>query len=215
MRRIDRFELYQGIANLGLNGPDDGGLVVMKGSHLLHERHFAEQGGWRPEGDKGEKENSYLFSDDEWEWFKKAGCETVKVCANPGDLIRECRLPLTLLSSAAGTRLTPTPPVWDSRTVHWNQSPTGGNWRFATYICYSPRSLMSPADLEKKKAIFDDRKGTTHWPYLNVVMADRDLAVEPEAVPRKPDGSIDHMNRRPFNEPPLSREVLGLVGVRA
>ncbi|KAL1413785.1 hypothetical protein Q8F55_001568 [Vanrija albida] len=192
VRRVDRFELYQGIQNLGTNGPDDGGLVVMKGSHLLHERHFAERGGWRPEGDKGEAENSYLFNDDEWEWFKKAGCEIVKVCANPGDLI-----------------------LWDSRTVHWNQSPTGGNWRFATYICYAPRSFMSEAALAKKKAVFDDRLGTTHWPHLNVVMAERDLEKEPEAVPRKPDGSVDHMNRRPFNEPPLSPEVLRLVGVRA
>lgn len=88
-RRIDRFELYQGIANMSPNGPDDGGLCVLKGSHLLHDAHFKAIGGFRPEADLGPKENSYRYPPQDFEWYKQNGAEVVKVCANEGDLIRE------------------------------------------------------------------------------------------------------------------------------
>ncbi|KAJ0107200.1 hypothetical protein J7T55_007570 [Diaporthe amygdali] len=100
-RKYDHFELYQGIANLAPNGPEDGGLCVLKGSHLLHENHFAAIGGYRPEQDVGEKENGYNFRPDDADWYKARGCEEVKVCAGEGDLI-----------------------LWDSRLIHWNASPS-------------------------------------------------------------------------------------------
>lgn len=49
-RRIDQLELYQGIANLAPNGPADGGLCVLRGSHKLHGECFDAIGGFRPEG---------------------------------------------------------------------------------------------------------------------------------------------------------------------
>lgn len=88
-RRYDRFELYQGIANLAPKGPEDGGLVVLKGSHRHHEEHFAQLGGFRPEQDSGEKENGYLYIPEDADWYRAKGCEEVKVCAGEGDLICE------------------------------------------------------------------------------------------------------------------------------
>lgn len=84
---MNQFELYQGIANLAPNGPDDGGLCVLKGSHLMHEKHFADIGGFKAEGDAGEKENGYTLAEGEDEWYKQHGCEAVKICAGKGDLI--------------------------------------------------------------------------------------------------------------------------------
>jgi hypothetical protein len=46
------------------------------------------------------------FEQAELDWFKKRGCEILKVCADPGDLI-----------------------LWDSRCVHYNQVPRSQNLR--------------------------------------------------------------------------------------
>lgn len=84
------FELYQGIANLAPNGPEDGGLCVLKGSHKLHEEHFASIGGFRPECDAGPEQNSYKYHNlDDFAWYKER-CEAVKVCAPEGGLICKC-----------------------------------------------------------------------------------------------------------------------------
>lgn len=210
-RNHDRFELYQGIANLAPNGPNDGGLCVLKGSHLLHEEHFAATGGFRPEQDSGERENGYNFTAADAEWYRSRGCVVEKVCAGEGDLI-----------------------LWDSRLVHWNASPVGSRVRFASYVCYCPRGLMGGDGLARKLEVFRERKSTTHFPVSfttlselvasicitdlwvdqqqNVVPVDRN---DRNAVPRRPDGSPDPANRtRPFLEPEETPAVLRLVGVR-
>ncbi|BEI92616.1 uncharacterized protein CcaverHIS019_0502440 [Cutaneotrichosporon cavernicola] len=188
-RRIDRFELYQGIANMSPNGPDDGGLCVLKGSHLLHDKHFSDIGGFRPEADLGEKENSYRYPPQDFEWYKNHGAEVVKVCANEGDLI-----------------------LWDSRTVHWNRSPTGTQTRFVSYVCYAPRSRMSEDELETKLEVFRNREGTTHWPFMNVIPARRKVG----GIPTRPDGTPDPADRqRPLHDVKETPEVMRLVGVRA
>lgn len=212
-RTISECKLYQGIANLADNGPSDGGLVVLAGSHKLHQRHFdAVNGGkFRPECDLGEGENGYNFNPEDAAWYREvAGCPEVKVCAKAGDLI-----------------------LWDSRTIHWNTNPKGERTRFATYVCYCPRSFMTEEELEKKREIFEQRKGTTHWP-VSVWCLDRDawlahtdivsknMNIVPadkvdyyDAKPRRPDGSLDPADRtRPFHEPEVTPEVLRLVGVR-
>lgn len=94
---------------------------------------------------------------------------------------------------------------------------------------------MSDEDLARKLQIFQDRKGTTHWPVRisslspvsnlknantqdlqqqNVVPVDRPN--NKFAVPRRPDDTPDPANRtRPFVEPEETPVVLKLVGVRA
>ncbi|EGP90512.1 unnamed protein product [Zymoseptoria tritici ST99CH_1A5] len=189
-RTIDKLELYQGIANIAPNGPLDGGLVVLSGSHKLHTEHFDSTGGFRAHQDSGLAENGYNFLPEDVAWYHRQGCKQVKICANAGDLI-----------------------LWDSRTIHWNCTPTQSQTRFAAYVCYCPRSRMSDEDLKTKSEIFDLRKGTTHWPNKNIVPADR--PGYHYAKPRRPDDSLDSANReRPFNEPHVTPSVLSLVGVR-
>jgi hypothetical protein len=53
----------------------------------MHQKHFDDIGGFRSEGDAGEKENGYTLSEGEDEWYKQHGCEAVKICAGKGDLI--------------------------------------------------------------------------------------------------------------------------------
>lgn len=86
-RTVENLELYQGIANMAKNGPNDGGLVVLKGSHLLHRQHFEKIGGFRAKGDAGVGENGYNFEKQDAEWYREQGCEEVKICAEAGDLI--------------------------------------------------------------------------------------------------------------------------------
>ncbi|KAK4579943.1 hypothetical protein LTR86_000144 [Recurvomyces mirabilis] len=190
-RKVDRFELYQGIANMAPNGPEDGGLVVLAGSHKLHQKHFDQIGGFRPECDQGASQNGYDFSDTDADWYRKQGCKEVKICAGAGDLI-----------------------LWDSRTIHWNASPVGSQIRFISYVCYCPRTFASDQVLKEKLEVFQQRKGTTHWPNMNVIPSDR--TDYHYAQPRRPDDSIDPANRdRPFVEPEENAAVMRLVGVRA
>jgi hypothetical protein len=120
----------QGLVNLLPNGPDDGGLIVAKGGHLLSEefhKEFAEETRiwqWTNEW--------YGFTEAGVEWLKGKGLEWVKVEAGPGDLI-----------------------VWDSRTPHYNCSPTGERARMAVYTCYMPVSSATQEELQFKKQAFE------------------------------------------------------------
>ncbi|KUJ23197.1 uncharacterized protein LY89DRAFT_754934 [Mollisia scopiformis] len=95
-------QCVQGILNFAPNGPEDGGLVVMKGSHALCEEFFRAHDvtgrkTWGPDDWIG-------FEESETQWFEEKGCKVMKVCAEPGDLI-----------------------LWDSRTVHYNVRPRSQN----------------------------------------------------------------------------------------
>lgn len=139
------FRCLQGIVNILPNGADDGGLIVCKGAHLLSEEFhaaFADEHNripaWTSEW--------YGFTDEGMAWLESRGCEWVKVCAEPGDLL-----------------------LWDSRAPHYNLSPTGDKPRLAFYTCYLPVAEATQEDLIRKKGAFDDLKGTTHWPNAMVV----------------------------------------------
>ncbi|KAF2163272.1 hypothetical protein M409DRAFT_57565 [Zasmidium cellare ATCC 36951] len=93
-------QCIQGIINFAPNGPNDGGLVVLKRSQALNDTYFKTHS-----KDKKAKwgtvpDDWHGFDPEEVDWYKERGAEEVKVCADPGDLI-----------------------VWDSRTVHWNVLP--------------------------------------------------------------------------------------------
>lgn len=88
-RRNQTFELYQGIANLSESGPEDGGLCVLAGSHVLHQQFFDATGGFKKEQDAGANQNGYNFTQEDINWYKKRGCKEVKICCGEGDLIRK------------------------------------------------------------------------------------------------------------------------------
>ncbi|KAG4421167.1 hypothetical protein IFR04_005687 [Cadophora malorum] len=136
-------ECIQGILNFNPNGPEDGGLTVLRGSHTVVPEFFkthkvTNMGSWG-------FEDFYMFDDEQQEWFAEKGCETVKVCVGPGDLI-----------------------LWDSRTVHYNVPPRGEIVRALLYVCLTPASFATPGSMKQKKAIFEMWGRTTHWPHANL-----------------------------------------------
>ncbi|KAL4807496.1 hypothetical protein BDV18DRAFT_102698 [Aspergillus unguis] len=148
------FRCLQGLVNILPNGPKDGGLIVCKGAHLLSEEfHDAMRAqneeripAWNPEW--------YGFTENGMKWLADHGCEWIKICAEPGDLL-----------------------LWDSRTPHYNLSPKGDTPRFCVYTCYMPVAGASREDLIAKKNAFDNWLGTSHWPnakYTGTNVAKRD-----------------------------------------
>eukprot|EP01113_Clastostelium_recurvatum_P030656 TRINITY_DN3740_c0_g1_i3.p1 TRINITY_DN3740_c0_g1~~TRINITY_DN3740_c0_g1_i3.p1 ORF type:complete len:302 (+),score=75.38 TRINITY_DN3740_c0_g1_i3:82-987(+) len=72
------FHCAQGVLNLLPNGPEDGGLIVHEGSHLMHEAFFQKH----PE--RQHPSDWCTFSPPHMKFFE--GCKKVKVCGDPGDL---------------------------------------------------------------------------------------------------------------------------------
>lgn len=132
------------------------------------------------------------------QWLSDHGCEWIKVCAEPGDLL-----------------------LWDSRTPHYNLSSTTSQPRFCVYTCYMPVADASKEDLIRKKKAFEgkllaasmilfttnktaDRVGTTHWP--NARHSGSNIAMR--------DGKPDPHNRgRPRQEPRLDERGWKLTGI--
>lgn len=75
----------QGLVNLLPNGPDDGGLIVCPGGHLLSDEFHKDMAdepripAWTPEW--------YGFTENGMKWLENKGLKWVKVCAEPGDLL--------------------------------------------------------------------------------------------------------------------------------
>ncbi|EMD67092.1 hypothetical protein GGP41_007027 [Bipolaris sorokiniana] len=134
------FRCLQGLVNLLPNGDNDGGLIVCKGAHLLSEE-FHEQFKDEPNKIWAWTKEWYGFTKEGMKWLEDKGCEWVKLNAEPGDLL-----------------------LWDSRTPHYNLSPTGDRPRFCIYTCYMPVAEASEEDLLRKKDAFYTTQSTTHWP---------------------------------------------------
>lgn len=120
-----------------------GSLYVIPGSHLRH----AEFSKKFPEAAKNGKD-WYKFSEEELEFF---GAKPIRVHGGVGSLV-----------------------LWDSRLAHSAIPPARGvespRERCVVYVCYQPRLLCSKKNLEKKRAIFEDYRMTTHWPASKVEM---------------------------------------------
>jgi hypothetical protein len=196
-KKVDLLTNIQRLVNLLPNGPKDGGLIVCKGAHLLSEeyhRAFANEERipqWTNEW--------YGFKETGQKWLEEHGCEWVKVCAEPGDLI-----------------------VWDSRAPHYNLSSKTAQPRFCIYTCYMPVKDASQEELLRKKIAFDSkprlknprfgllltsspaRVGTTHWP--NARHLGNNVT--------KRDGKNDPVARdRPVKEPQLDERGFKLTGI--
>ncbi|KAK4044095.1 hypothetical protein C8A01DRAFT_31693 [Parachaetomium inaequale] len=165
-------------AHLPANKPD-GGLIVCKGAHLLSEQFHEDM--------KGEERipawtnEWYGFTDAGMAWLKDHGGEWIKVEAEPGDLL-----------------------LWDSRTPHYNVPASGTQDRLAVYTCYMPVADASQEDLVRKKAAWDAKVGTTHWP--NALHSGTNVAMRNG----KPDSIV---RNEPLNKPVLSERAFRLTGI--
>ncbi|KAL4950798.1 MFS transporter [Aspergillus filifer] len=149
------FRVMQGLVNLLPNGDGDGGLIVCKGAHNLSQEFHVE---FKDEPNKiwAWTKEWYGFTEEGLAWLKNRGCEWVKPNAEPGDLI-----------------------LWDSRTPHYNLSPTGTTPRFCIYTCYMPATDATQEQLLTKKAAFEANLGTTHWPNALNVLEGEDFLENP------------------------------------
>jgi ectoine hydroxylase-related dioxygenase (phytanoyl-CoA dioxygenase family) len=143
----------QGIINLSEAGPEDGGLMVLPGSHKLVEEFFdteTDKSTWDPE-------DSYPFTPEQLAWFFARGITPHKVCAEPGDLI-----------------------LWDSRTIHYGAEPTekSNTIRTVIYAAYTPAKFATKEALETKAKIFEQNGGTTHWPHDNIKIRNNEARFE-------------------------------------
>ena len=160
------FDCVQGLLNLRPCGPNDGGLVVWKGSHKGHQQFFTDKGEMTIEELKkaGTKNEAASWKDSGNNWYKldhdndvdKAHLEKyerVKVCCDPGDFI-----------------------VWYSRTIHYAEAIDSKKnlnlmaHRMCTYVCMLPRRFASDSDLRRKKEALNNLRTTSHWPCIKLTL---------------------------------------------
>ncbi|KAI0014541.1 phytanoyl-CoA dioxygenase [Xylariomycetidae sp. FL0641] len=173
------FRCLQGLVNLQPNGPDDGGLIVCRGGHNLSAQfHRAMKDEPRIPAWTPEW---YGFTAAGMRYLADAGLEWVKVCAEPGDLL-----------------------VWDSRTPHYNVPTRTRQDRMAVYTCYMPVAAATQEDLLRKRAAYQSRLGTTHWP--NAKHTGTNTAMR--------NGKPDHVVReRPLKDAVLGERAFKLTGI--
>ncbi|GAA82776.1 MFS transporter [Aspergillus luchuensis IFO 4308] len=186
----------QGIVNLSSAGPDDGGLIVMKGSAPLFDQFFEENPVTGPTPWRTAKHKDFHpFSDKDLDWYRERGCELIKVCAEPGDLI-----------------------LWDSRQMHWAQFGTSDVVRTIVYATYTPAAWMSEEDREKKKELFEGYETTTHWPHTNLythgkamVKVDGEEVVDPLERDEPLTKPLMKSGKDPLNYPQWQKWVITFV----
>ena len=131
----------QGFINLEDTSESDGSLVVLKGSHKLHEKLFAE---FHP--NKSMPSDWYKFTPDELQWYEEQGCVEHKLVIPKGAFV-----------------------LWDSRTVHCNAphhpDHDPSTFRYAVYICMTPVDKANDKIIERKRNAFYNLRMTNHWPH--------------------------------------------------
>lgn len=127
------FQCAQGFLNLNECGPNDGGLVIRKGSHLLHDKIWES-------GKKTAKNDWYKFTEEEVEDLFSQ-CEEVKVCCSPGDLV---------LWDSRTVHWAKSPE-------------NGGRYRMVIYVSYQPAALARPRDIANKQKAYNMLRQTSHW----------------------------------------------------
>ncbi len=135
------FECAQGWINAFDTNPGDATLTVLEGSHRFHHE-FKERFGIETNDDWFKLENA-----DQHEFYvREKGCRQTHIRCPAGSLV-----------------------LWDSRTIHSGTEAERGrpvpNTRCVSYVCFTPRSLATPAMLRKKIKAFEELRTTSHWPH--------------------------------------------------
>lgn len=154
------FECVQGwVTALDVNR-GDATLAFMEGSHKYHKEHATQFG-------ITDKKDWCKLSREEETFYVDRDCQYKKIYCPKGSLV-----------------------LWDSRTIHCGcealrERPVE-NFRAIVYVCYTPKNLLTPALLRKKKKAFDELRTTNHWPHKPKLFAKTPRtwgAVLPEITP--------------------------------
>jgi len=133
------------LLNIYDSGPDDGGLVVVPGSHNRFD-------GWFRDGLNPKKKGDFvpLSNLPMTEYWGKENLP-IKVCLQPGDFV-----------------------MWDSRTSHCSHpaklkpdNPPNRLRRLVSYICMTPASKAASLKTlrDQRIAAFETGATLNHWPH--------------------------------------------------
>jgi ectoine hydroxylase-related dioxygenase (phytanoyl-CoA dioxygenase family) len=128
----------QGLLNFVKTTKDDGCLVVLKGSHKYHTELFEHFG-------ITNKSDWFKCSVEHLEWLlSHDDVSEVVVDAKEGSMV-----------------------LWDSRVFHCNKPPTSINstFRMCAYLCMTPKSFATKAEIKKKQKAYNEKRTTNHWPH--------------------------------------------------
>lgn len=117
----------------------DATLAFLEGSNRFHKEfasHFKIT----------DKSDWFRLSEDETQWYISKGCSPKKIQCPKGSLV-----------------------FWDSRTIHSGaealRERKEPNFRAVIYLCYTPRSRATDANLLKKINAFENLRTTNHYPH--------------------------------------------------
>lgn len=138
-RSMREFSCVQGIVNFQENGPEDGGLVLVEGSHKIFseymDRHPSEGITWGPSD-----MNDPLLST----------LPLIKICAPAGSII-------LFDSRTFHCNVHP----WGS-VIKEDGTP---RFRMCTYVSMQPRIGATPKELTKRINLYERGRMTSHWCY--------------------------------------------------
>lgn len=134
----------QGFVNLETTDENDGCLIAVPKSHLLHSQMCCE---FKLKEDKNSGSDWLKLSEPQVKWYEEHKCSPIRVQAPKGSLV-----------------------LWDSRTIHANSTAQKGRddpsrWRRVIYVCMTPRKWSSEKELVKKTKYFNEGRMTSHWPH--------------------------------------------------
>ena len=93
-----------------------------------------------------EKSDWYKLNTEQEQFYIDKGCKKKKITCPKGSLV-----------------------FWDSRTIHCGveacKDRKKSKLRAVIYLCYTPRSLATEANLRKKQQAFNNIRSTSHWPH--------------------------------------------------
>jgi len=149
--------VLQGFLNFFEAGADDGGLVLVPGSHKYFNEIFKNH------SDLGSDGMDFVRISEASIWngeIKRNGLFPIKVCCSPGDFV-----------------------IWDSRTIHCAAPAKSSRpipkdaalppRRLVAYICMTPADRLSPDVAAWRRQAYQEGHTTSHWPEEAVSAAKR------------------------------------------
>jgi len=116
----------------------DATLAILEGSHKYH-KDFATR------FNITKNVQWTKLTEEQIAFYKERNCEFKKIMCPPGSLV-----------------------LWDSRTIHCGVEASinrkESNFRAIVYVCYTPRSKCSAANIKKRQKAFKELRATIHDP---------------------------------------------------